>query len=366
MPKKNKDRRRKQHRFYRRSKPGAVPGTIVSLDDASPTTMHYVAFSSGSHTETSLASIDDLPKSHEGVRWLDVRGLADTATLKAIAREFGLHPLAMEDVVNVHQRPKVDTYDNHLFIVTRSVLGSSLDNVALEQLSMFLGPDFVVTFQERPDDSFAPVRKRIRSKWGQIRNSKSDYLAYALLDMTIDRFFPIVEQLADRIDILEDSVDQESASGNLGSIHAIRNELLALRRCVRPQRDALNELIRSQHPLVSEGTRIYLRDCHDHASQLLDSIEVYREMCSSLRDYQMSMISNRMNEIMKVLTVISTIFIPLSFIAGVYGMNFNTSEPGNMPELNVPYGYVGVLGIMALIGGGMISYFWRRGWLGRR
>ena len=315
--------------------------------------------------ERELTSVDDLQLESEHVQWLDVRGFADTKTLNSIAEKFGIHPLAMEDVVNSHQLPKVETYDDHLFIVTRGVEPNTTSNskTEQEQLSIFLGNGFVLTFQERPADAFAAVRDRTVNRKGRIRDRGPDYLAYCLLDSAIDGFFPAVEHVADRIDELESHIHEQLSPDALREIHGIRNDLLSIRRSLRPQRDACSELTRIKHSLIEDETQVFLRDCQDHAAQLLDFVEVYREMCMGLRDYQMSMVSNRMNEVMKVLTIISTIFIPLSFISGLYGMNFNTDLPGNMPELTQPYGYVGVLTVMGLIATGMLGYFWRRGWI---
>lgn len=365
---KKSTRRKHRPRFFRRSKPGAMPGIISPAVDAHPTVLYYIAYGGDQLVEQELETLDDLQLDTEHVQWLDVRGFANTKTLNAIAKKFGIHPLAMEDVVNSHQRPKVETYDDHLFIITRGVESNgklkSNSKIVQEQLSIFLGKGFVLSFQERPSDSFEPIRKRIVGRRGRIRDRRADYLAYALLDYAIDSFFPAVEHIADRIDGLEADINDHLGPESLREIHGIRNDLLAVRRSLRPQRDACNELTRIKHPLISEETQVFLRDCQDHAAQLLDFVEVYREMCMGLRDYQMSMVSNRMNEVMKVLTIISTIFIPLGFISGLYGMNFNTELPGNMPELNQPFAYLGVLAMMGLIVIGMLTFFWRKGWIG--
>ncbi|MCA9211979.1 MAG: magnesium/cobalt transporter CorA [Planctomycetales bacterium] len=367
MSKLQRRRKRKRVRFQRTSSPGSTPGVISPKRDANPTKMHLTAYGGGVLINRAIDSVAEIKKCEGAVRWLDVRGLASAGTLKAIAQAFGLHPLAMEDVVNTHQRPKIESYDDHLFIVARGVEHQSSDHYELEQLSVFLGTDFVLTFQEREGDSLKAIRKRIQSRRGQIANCGADYLAYALLDLTIDQYFPVVERIAERIDDLEEAVDQhDSGLELLGNIHSTKTDLLSLRRAIRPQRDALHELIRTKHPLITDKTHVYLRDCLDHASQLLDFIEIYRETCTGLRDYQMMTLSNRMNEIMKVLTVISTIFIPLSFVTGLYGMNFDTSLPGNMPELNQPYGYIGAVCAMVVMASAMLVYFWRKGWLSQR
>ncbi len=298
------------------------------------------------------------------VTWINVDGLGDTHTIRKIGELFGLHSLALEDVINVHQRAKVEPYSDHLFIVTRLIALIAPDHLESEQISIFLGKNYVVTFQQRPGDCFDPVRERIRTSRGRIRTAGADYLAYALIDAVIDSYFPVVEKFADHLEELEDQVAMRQSPEVIDRIHEVRNDLLLLRRSVRPHRDALNELVRDEHPLICSETRVFLRDCYDHTIQLIDLLEVYREMCADLRDYYLSIVSNRMNEVMKVLTIIATIFIPLGFIAGLYGMNFNTSLPGNMPELNVPYGYEGVIALMFLVAAGMLVFFWRSGWIG--
>ena len=250
-----------------------------------------------------------------------------------------------------------------LLIVTRLV-ALIAEHLESEQISIFLGKNFVVTFQQRSGDCFDPVRERIRTSRGRIREAGADYLAYALIDAVIDTYFPVVEQFADHLDDLDEEVATRQTPTVTDRIHGVRNDLLLLRRSVWPHRDALNELVRDQHPLITDETRVFLRDCYDHTVQLIDLLEVYREMCADLRDYYLSLVSNRMNDVMKVLTIIATIFIPLSFVAGLYGMNFNTALPGNMPELNWPYGYVGAISVMVVIALGMLIYFWRRGWIG--
>ena len=283
-----------------------------------------------------------------------------------IGTQFGLHPLALEDVVHAHQRAKVESYDEYLFIVLRAPQASHGERFELEQIAIFLGERYVISFQQRPGDSYDPVRERLRASRGRIREMGADYLVYALIDASIDAYFPVVDRFADKLDVLEDDITDTSGDETVEQIHEYRNELLLLRRSIRPLREALNALVRDPHALIGDDTRVFLRDCYDHAIQLFDLLDVYREMCAGLRDYQLSIASNRMNEIMKVLTLIATIFMPLSFLAGIYGMNFNTAEPGNMPELNMPYGYLGLWTVMAAVTGAMLTFFRRRGWLGRR
>jgi magnesium transporter len=234
----------------------------------------------------------------------------------------------------------------------------------VEQVSLVLGKHYLLTVQEEPSrDCFQPVRDRIRAGKGSIRKQGPDYLAYTLIDAIIDGFFPVLEAYGERIEELEDEVVTKPTRRTIEKIYQIRRELLALRRAIWPQRDAINSIIRDGSDLISPEVRVYLRDCYDHAVQVMDMVETYRELTSGLMDIYLSSVGNRMNEIMKLLTVISSIFIPLTFIAGVYGMNFNTEKsPLNMPELNWYWGYPACLGLMAAIAIGLIFFFWRRGW----
>lgn len=294
------------------------------------------------------------------VLWLNVDGLGDAETIAEIGRLFDLHPLALEDVLNVHQRPKDESYGTYHFVVAQMVMAN--DGLESEQISLFFGTHFVLTFQQRAGDCFDPVRERIRKSQGRVRGNGADYLAYALLDAIVDAYFPVLEELGERMEALEDRVVAEPERRVIGEIHAAKRDLLTLRRAVWPLRDALNSLLRDTS-LLSEETRLYLRDGYDHAVRILDVVETDREIASGLLDVYLSSVSNRMNEVMKVLTIIATVFIPLSFIAGVYGMNFNPDvSPWNMPELNWRYGYPFAVGAMAAVGIGLLVYCWRKGW----
>jgi magnesium transporter len=359
-------RKRKRPRFSRTTKPGAAPGSLADTPNSPHPVIQVMAFHQDNLVEETIEDLTQLKEHLDefAVTWVNVTGLGDARTIGRIGRMFGLHDLALEDVLNVHQRAKVEPYDDHLFVVTRRIIAEGPDHLASEQISVFIGKNFVLTFQQIPGDCFNPVRERIRGSRGRIRVAGADYIAYALIDAVIDSYFPIVDKYADQLDDLEDEVTIHQNPEVVARLHDLRNDLLTLRRNVRPHRDALNLLVRDQHPLIADETRVFLRDTYDHTIQLIELLEVYREMCSDLRDYYASIVSNRMNEIMKVLTIIATLFIPLSFIAGLYGMNFNTKEPGNMPELNLPYGYVGALIGMTLMACGMLGFFWRKGWIG--
>lgn len=299
--------------------------------------------------------------SDSSVCWINVQGLQDVEALKRLGDLFDLHRLALEDVVNLHQRAKVEEYGEHLFIVLR--MATQQQHLETEQLSMFLGKNFLLTLHPGDSDCLDPVRERLRQSRGRIRQVGPDYLAYAVIDTTIDAYFPIVDEYGERMERLDEELSIGHTTHFMDQLHDVRGDLMLLRRAVRPLRDALIALTPDPYSLITESTQFYIRDCFDHTIQLLDLLDTYREMCSDLRDYYMSSVNTRMNEIMKVLTIIATIFIPLSFIAGVYGMNFNTNLPGNMPELNVPYGYVGALVLMTAVALGLVYYVWRRGWL---
>jgi magnesium transporter len=357
-------KRRRKHQFQRQTQPGASPGTIV-VDPQSPKPIiTVIAYSADGMIEEQIADIDQIAEYLKKwpIAWINIDGLGDAETIRRIGEIFNLHRLALEDVVNVHQRAKVEQYGAHLFIVARMVAWA--DRLETEQLSIFLGQKWVLTFQERPGgDSFDPVRARLRESRGRIRDVGADYLAYALLDAVVDAYFPVLEQYGEALEDTEQEVLRGSAQEIIQRIHAIKHDLLILRRAIWPMREAVHTLVRDPHPVIHDETRIYLRDCYDHTIQLIDLLETYRELGSDLRDLYLSSASNRMNEIMKVLTVISTIFIPLNFIAGVYGMNFNTEHPWNMPELNWRFGYMYALSLMLTVTAGLIYFFWQKGWL---
>ena len=306
-----------------------------------------------------------LQKRKSPVLWLDVTGLGDAALVQSIGEHFGIHRLALEDVLHPNQRPKVERHEEVDFVVVRMARIASDDALDVEQVSMFLGKDFVITFQERHGDVFEPVRNRIRESRGRIRGQKSDYLLYALVDAVVDNVFPIVEKISERLEDEEDKVlrgeDEETAAER---IYDIRRELILLRRAIWPLREAVNELYREDSPRITEDVKPYLRDVSDHTMQLVDLLESEREVVGTLMDVHLTQVSNRMNEVMKVLTIIATIFIPLGFLAGLYGMNFDPGvSPYNMPELSWFYGYPFALSIMALIAIAMLFFFRRKGWL---
>jgi magnesium transporter len=346
--------------------PGSMPGTLRIEEDAEPPVIVLIDYNEQSATRVQVHQPEECVPylDTESVSWVDVKGLGSEDVLQRLGKVFNLHPLVLEDVVNVPQRPKVEEYQDQLLLIARMVtLKRSGRSFVSEQVSFILSRHYLLTVQEEPEyDCFGPVRERIRTCKGLIRKHRADYLMYSLLDSIIDGFFPVLEVYGERLEELEDQVVANPTRHTLEEIHQIKRELLVLRRAIWPQRDAINSLIRDGSELISEGVRIYLRDCYDHTVQVLDMVETYRELASSLMDVYLSSVSNKMNEVMKLLTIISTIFIPLTFIAGVYGMNFDPEVAGNMPELKVPYAYVICWGVMIAIAVALVIFFWRRGW----
>ncbi|MGB7444261.1 MAG: magnesium/cobalt transporter CorA [Coleofasciculaceae cyanobacterium] len=341
--------------------PGSIPGQITIDPDATPSRIVLIDYTEDRATRKANLTPESCTRHlhTESVSWVDVQGLGSEDILLRVGKVFCLHPMVLEDLVNVPQRPKVEDHEEQLVIIARMVMPKPTeDGFWIEQVSFVLGKSYLLTFQEEPQrDCFEPVRDRIRTNKGTVRKSGADYLAYALLDALIDGFFPVLEDYGERIENLEDEVILNPTPQTLEKIYQVRRELLALRRSLWPQRGAINSLIRGGSHLISADVQIYLRDCYDHTIQVLDMVETYRELASGLMDVYLSSVSNKMNEVMKVLTVISTIFIPLTFIAGVYGMNFRY-----IPELEWQWGYFACWIVMIVIAASLGFFFWRRGW----
>jgi len=366
-------RKRLRYSHRRRNPPGSAPGTLTADPAAQSPQASLIVYNSTSFRESTDVPPAELlkPAGPSDIQWLNVEGLGDVSLLQSIGEQFGLHPLALEDAVNVHQRPKFEDYQGHLFLIVRmpasaptEALGS-VHRFHSEQLSIYVGPQFVITLQEIPGDTFNAIRKRLRTDGSHFRRMGSDYLAYTLIDSVIDAYFPVLEQYGELVEELEIEVVERPSPTDIFKIHGLKRDLLSIRRALWPMRDMLSSILRDDTTLIHDSTRIYLRDCHDHTIQLIDMVETYRELTSGLVDVHLSSVSNRMNEVMKVLTIIATIFIPLTFIAGIYGMNFDPEVSAwNMPELKSPYGYVGVMGAMAAIAAGLLGWFRYKGWLG--
>jgi magnesium transporter len=349
-----------RRRRVSRIRPGSLPGTLLAAEHAEPPRISVLAFSKESVLDRQVDTIDHalaavLPA---GVTWINVDGLGDSRVLVRLAERFGLHALALEDVLDVPQRPKVERYQTHYFMVLRTMRRAPDAEIIEEQVSIFFGRDWVVTVQEHSGgDCFAPVRDAIRQGRGRVRESGADYLAYLLLDATVDAYFPVIETVAEHIHELEGEAIASGSDDTLLRIQRLRHELLGLRRAVWPMREEIGVLLRDESDLVAAETRVFLRDAYDHAIQALEIVESLRETAVSVMEVYLSAQNQRLNAIMKVLTVISTVFIPLTFIASIYGMNFQ-----HMPELHWRYGYAFALGVMAVTAAVTIAYFRRRGW----
>jgi magnesium transporter len=349
--------------FRRRSPPGTAPGTLISHPGAPPPVIRAMGYGTGLFDEIELATPEELAglRDRWPVLWVNVDGVGDAEAVAAIGELFQLHHLALEDVMNVHQRPKVEEYADYLFAVTR--MATIEARVDTEQISMFLGDGWILTFQERAGDCWDLVRERLRSGRGRIRAQGADYLFYALMDAVVDHFYPILEEFAARIEVLEEEVIEAPRKELVPVIHAARRDLIALRHTMWPMRDAVGQLYRDDSRFITEATRLYLRDSYDHTIQIIDLLENFREMASALMEVYLSSINQRMNEVMKVLTIIATIFIPLTFIAGVYGMNFDPdASPWNMPELGWYWGYPAIMLIMLSIALGLLGFFKWKNW----
>jgi len=351
----------------RRAPPGSPPGTLVADPHAAAPAIHIYAFGPGTLDEfdaVDTAGIRDIHGRYPVV-WIDVVGLGNTRVIEEIGNIFGIHSLALEDVLNVHQRAKTEDYEDHTFAVIREPVGE--EAFGTEQLSIFVGKDFVVTFRERSGRCLDPVRMRLRRDGSILRTRGADYLAYAVIDAVIDSYFPIIERLGEQIEEIEDAMAMRSDETLLPTIHRLRRELLEMRRAVWPLRDMAHALSANPSSAFRDETTFYLRDCYDHTIQIIDLIENYRDQMSILIELHLSAVNMRMNEIMKVLTIIATIFMPLGFIASLYGMNFDRGRsPWNMPELGWYLGYPFALGIMCAVALGMIFFFRSKGWIGWR
>ena len=345
----------------RHTKVGARPGTLVIPHDAEPIVARIMSYDQQRVEEFDNVSLEQIraARKRPGVTWFDVQGLGDEALLREIAAEFEMHPLALEDVVNTPQRPKLELFEAHAMFITRMVRAPEPTFLIAEQVSVVIGPGFVLTFQERHGDVLDPVRERIRQGKGAIWRHGADYLAYALIDCIVDAYYPVLEHIGEFLEELEERLITKPSHAVLQRLYGVRRELLTLRRAIIPQRDALNSLIRDETPFVTDPVRVFVRDTYDHCVQLIDGVESQRELVAGMMELYLSIIGNRQNQVMKMLTIMASIFIPLSFLAGVYGMNFEY-----MPELQSRWSYPVLLLAMATVAGTMLLFFRRRGWLG--
>jgi magnesium transporter len=345
----------------RSRKKGLSPGTLIHIGEKRTEAVAVTLFNySVTHCdEHPIHDVNELrPPSDETVTWVDVDGVHKTDVLEAFGKHFGLHPLLLEDIANTDQRPKLDDYDTYLFLVMKMLTASDRGDILVEQISFVLGRNYVLSFQENGTDVFLSVRDRLRVGKGRLRHNGSDYLVYALIDAVVDQYFEVLEMLGERIESMQERLMADPRPETLKDIHALKRQLLFVRRAVWPLREAINNLSRSECPFLHEPTKVLFRDVYDHVVQIVDTIETLREMVSASLDIYLSSVSYRLNSVMRVLTVVTTIFMPLSFIAGIYGMNFEY-----MPELKWPWGYPMALGIMGLVAATMLLGFRWKKWL---
>jgi magnesium transporter len=342
---------------------GLPPGTLVYVGEKKieKVQIHYIDYDEQKLQEKQVSNIEEcFPfKATPTVTWINIDGLHDVNIIEKIGTHFDLHPLTLEDILHTGQRPKFEDLDSYLFVVLMMLrFDEESQTVLSEQVSLVLGSNFVISFQENIGDVFEQIRNRIRNAKGRIRKMGADYLMYALLDAIVDNYFGILEKLGEKIESLEEELVGDPSERTLQQIHRLKREMVFLRKSVWPLRELINGLERSESALIEESTGVYLRDVYDHTIQVIDTVESFRDMVSGMLDIYLSSISNRMNAVMKVLTIIATIFIPLTFVAGIYGMNFV-----HMPELKWRYGYAAAWLIMLVVAGLMILYFKRKKWL---
>ena len=345
----------------RSKKTGLPPGTLVHIGErkSEHVTVTVFCYSTTSCKELQVEQVDQLsPPSDESMIWINVGGVHKVEMVETLGKQFSLHPLLLEDVTNTDQRPKLDDYEAYIFLVMKMLSLTGRKDIAVEQVSFVLGKNYVISFQENGTDVFQPVRERLRGGKGRLRQSGADYLLYALVDAIVDQYFAVLELSGEQIEAVQQAVVDDPKPETLNEIHALKRQLLFVRRAVWPLRDVMTSLSRSDCPFLQHPTKVFFRDVYDHVVQIVDTIEILREMVSASLDIYLSSVSYRLNAIMRVLTVITTIFMPLSFIASIYGMNFEY-----MPELRSPWGYPLVLGVMAAVGVGMLVLFRNKRWL---
>jgi len=348
---------------------GLPPGSLVHVGDkrTAKVKITVIDYDEKNFEEKEVKKVEEcFPfKEKPTVSWINVDGVHQVDIIEKIGKHFGLHPLVLEDIVNTGQRPKMEDFEDYIFIVLKMLYHSEKDNeIKAEQISLILGKNFVLSFQETEGDVFDFVRQRIKNSKGRIRKVGADYLAYALLDAIVDNYFIILEKIGEKVEVMEEELVSNPIPETLQAIHNMKREMIFLRKSVWPLREVISGLQRGESKLIHKSTNIYLRDMYDHTIQVIDTIETFRDMISGMLDIYMSSVSNKMNEVMKVLTIFAAIFIPLTFVAGLYGMNFNPgASPFNMPELNFYLGYPMALFAMAVIGVIMLIYFRRKKWL---
>ena len=348
-----------KYKFFKNYAPGTV--TYVGKKQPVHTSLDIIDYSKIRFDRFNTDNIEEAFNYKEtgSITWINVNGLNNTESIVKIGEHYKLHPLIQEDIVSTNQRPKIDEYDDYLYIVFKMLYYSEQGDFINEHVSMIVGKDYVITFQESDEDVFDSVRDRLENSKGRIRNAGTDYLMFSILDAVVDNYFNVIETLSSKIEIIEDQLFEDSVeSGITQDIQEIKKEILRIRKAVVPLREVINRMEKTDTTLIEDRTRNYIRDLYDHIVQVNESVDIYREMIWGLMDMYMSTISNKMNEVMKVLTIMATIFIPLTFMAGIYGMNFD-----NMPELHAKYGYFYLLGAMVIVFFALLWYFRRKKWI---
>ncbi|MDB4921646.1 magnesium/cobalt transporter CorA [Mucilaginibacter sp.] len=369
----------KRFRYNPRRRSGYVgeqPGAINIPEDAVKPLINIYSYNAKELVSDQGKSIkvvlDQFKKCQDHTHWIQVRGLGDAVLIEEIGSILTINPLVLEDITNIHQRPKFDEYDDYVFAVSRMITFSKDYELNNHQFSALVKDNIIITFEETHEENFEGVKNRLKVGKGAIRTAGPGYMCYALTDTILDCYFSLLAQLGDQLDTVEDRLYGNADKTIMYETQQLKRTLIVLRRSCWPERDKINDMLRTESPLINKEVKLFLKDAYDHCIQIMDLIESYKEITSSIMDIYLSMVSNRMNEIMKVLTIISVIFIPLTFVAGVYGMNFarvdpvtNKMLPDNMPELYTPHGYVYALGGMILIGIIQVIIFWKKGWFSK-
>jgi len=369
-----KNKPRNRHKHYKVPEPGTSPGLYAIDENALKPKITFHTYNDKSYKKEELENINNIDKLTENIDyfyWFDIKGLADPSIFETLYSKLNVSRLVLEDITSSYQRPKLDEYDNdkYVFAVSRHLYLSDEHDLCNEQISFILTAKCLITFQENYEDCFNPVRKRLEVGKGNIRIGGSSYLMYAIMDVIVDNYFTLLNHWGEELDSIEDRLFDNPDKRIMYDTQAIKRSLITIRKVAWPERDKLNDILRSDSDLITDVTKTYIKDAYDHCIQIIDFIESLKEIASANIDMNLSIISNRMNEIMKVLTIISSIFIPLTFIAGIYGMNFSREDPvtgkvmtENMPELYNPHGYIYTWVVMGIIAVIQVIYFWRRGW----
>ena len=363
---------RRKHKKYSLPEAGSSPGLVYIADNAVKPVIKLYKYNADLYEVSEIANIQKLAevlKDKKSTYWVEIKGFKSTELFETLNSDFGVNRLILEDITRTYQRPKLEEYEGYVFAVSRMLRFDSNDDLDNIQISFVLTDNALFTFQETYEDCLEPIRTRLKVGKGNIRTAGSSYLMYALMDIIVDTYFEILGKWGEELDTIEDRLFEKPDKSVMYDTQMIKRNLIGIRRVIWPERDKLNDILRSDSPLISDQTKMYVKDAYDHSIQIIEIVESLKEISISNIDMYLSVISNRMNEIMKVLTIISSIFIPLTFIAGIYGMNFAREDPvtgkllpQNMPELYQAHGYLYTMIVMGLIAIAQIIYFWKKGW----